>query len=277
MANIYLGDDGEGANFSTFSFNFLNEYQNYGYHFSSIGASNDSRNYAAFTGDKLIYRGTDGQILLDPTASGKDISAVVGGTIKSFHIVQDGVNVFNITGIRVSAKLLYDAITANDNEAIKDLLLAYDDTVNGTRYKDLLQGRAGNDVLKGLGGNDILEGGLGADQLFGGAGKDIFLYRTLSESTVDPKGQDTISDFNLSKKEGDLIGLSAIDANERKAGNQAFDFIGKQAFSGHAGELRYEKLASDTYVYADVNGDRIADFALHIDHAVSLSKGDFIL
>ncbi len=60
-------------------------------------------------------------------------------------------------------------------------------------------------------------------------------------------------------------------------GNQAFTFIGDDAFSGKAGELRYQKAASDTYVYADVNGDRKADFAIHFDDALSFSKGHFLL
>jgi hypothetical protein len=41
--------------------------------------------------------------------------------------------------------------------------------------------------------------------------------------------------------------------------------------------VRYVKGASDTYVYGDVNGDARADFAVHLDDAVSLSKGYFVL
>lgn len=31
------------------------------------------------------------------------------------------------------------------------------------------------------------------------------------------------------------------------------------------------------YVYADINGDKKADFAIHLDDAVTLSKGYFML
>jgi hypothetical protein len=41
--------------------------------------------------------------------------------------------------------------------------------------------------------------------------------------------------------------------------------------------LRYVKQASDTYVYGDTNGDRNADFAVHLDDAVTMSKGYFVL
>lgn len=61
------------------------------------------------------------------------------------------------------------------------------------------------------------------------------------------------------------------------SGNQAFTYLGTAAFTGAAGELRYIKHASDTYVYGDTNGDRKVDFAIHLDDAISLSKGYFVL
>ena len=88
-------------------------------------------------------------------------------------------------------------------------------------------------------------------------------------------GRDTIFDF--SGTGGDRIDLSAIDANTAASGNQAFNYIGNAAFTGKAGELRTVKSASDTYVYGDVNGDGKADFAVHLDDAISLHKGYFVL
>ena len=88
-------------------------------------------------------------------------------------------------------------------------------------------------------------------------------------------GRDTIFDF--SGTGGDRIDLSAIDANTAAFGDQAFTYLGTSAFTGKAGEVRYVKGASDTYVYGDVNGDAKADFAVHLDDAVSLSKGYFVL
>lgn len=276
MAKISFGDDGSGADISRFTFDFLQEFNSYAYRFSSIGAYNDNRNWVSFGGDKLIYKGTDGGILLDPTGQGKEMADIVGGAITSFSLVQDGVQIFNMRDLRVSASDLYDAVIAGQNERIKDILLSGNDTIDGTRYDDVLQGRGGNDVLNGYAANDKLEGGLGADILTGGAGRDTFIYRSITDSTLDKAGQDTITDFQATKS-GDKISLSAIDANVATSKNDAFHFIGTKAFSGHAGELRYQKTAADTYVYADVNGDKLADFALHLDGALTLDKGYFVL
>lgn len=88
-------------------------------------------------------------------------------------------------------------------------------------------------------------------------------------------GRDTIFDF--SGTGGDRIDLSAIDANASASGNQAFTYLGAAAFTGKAGEPRAVEQASDTYVHGDTNGDKKADFAIHLDDAISLSKGYFIL
>ncbi|MDQ0322139.1 Ca2+-binding RTX toxin-like protein [Pararhizobium capsulatum DSM 1112] len=283
MATIYLGDDGSGADFTSFNFSFLNEYTSYAYSFSGVSAYSDDNNRTYFQGDKLIYRGTGGEILLDPTAQGKDISAIVGGTIKGVVITQNGVNIVSVSGLKVSAEALYKAVTSNDNEAIKNILLSGDDVINGTRYADILEGRAGKDTLDGNGGRDTLKGGAGDDVLFGGAagdklhgqsGNDTFVYNSLKDSYgTSNSTRDTIYDFTRSDK----IDFSAIDANSKTTADESFSFLGTKAFTRKAGELRYEKKASDTYIYADVNGDKKADFSIHLDDAVSLQKGYFVL
>ncbi|MCV9963354.1 M10 family metallopeptidase C-terminal domain-containing protein [Pararhizobium sp. BT-229] len=140
---------------------------------------------------------------------------------------------------------------------------------------DTLIGYEGDDRLYGDAGDDTIYGGLGADGLVGGTGKDVFLYKTLSDSSVSSTGRDTIFDF--AGAEGDRIHLSTLDANTKLSGDQAFSFLGTGAFTGKAGELRYTKTASDTYVYADTNGDAVADFAIHLGDAVTLGKGYFVL
>ena len=146
---------------------------------------------------------------------------------------------------------------------------------SGGAGADRLAGNGGNDYLYGGSGNDKLTGGVGADDLWGGSGADTFIFKSIKETTVSGVGRDTIFDFSTRQK--DKIDLSAIDANTTKGGNQAFSFIGTKAFGGKAGELRYEKAKSDTYIHGDVNGDKIADFTIHLDDRVSLSKGYFIL
>ncbi|SOC35292.1 hemolysin type calcium-binding protein [Rhizobium subbaraonis] len=147
------------------------------------------------------------------------------------------------------------------------------DRFEGGGGKDLLSGGTGKDKLYGGGGNDTLYGGKGADALYGGKGKDVFVFKALSDSTVKSSGRDKIVDFSGE----DRINLKAIDADKKVSGNQSFDFIGNEKFHGEAGELRYGKKGGDTFVYADVNGDKKADFALQIDKLVDLDKGDFLL
>ena len=149
------------------------------------------------------------------------------------------------------------------------------DVITGNGGNDTLIGDKGNDVLKGGTGNDKLIGGLGADDLYGGTGADKFIFKVIAESTVASKGRDTIFDFKAS--EGDKIDLSLIDASTKSGGNQAFSFIGTDSFSKTAGELRVVKLKSDTYIYADVNGDGKSDFAIHLDDPITMDKGMFIL
>lgn len=149
------------------------------------------------------------------------------------------------------------------------------DRLNGANGNDTITGGAGNDVLTGGNHNDALTGGLGADDLFGNAARDIFVFRNINESTVATAGRDTIYDFSIAS--ADRVDLRSIDASTRAGGNQAFSFIGTAAFSKTAGELRYDKKASDTYVYGDVNGDGKADFAIHFDDPLTLKKDYFFL
>lgn len=111
------------------------------------------------------------------------------------------------------------------------------------------------------------------DWLAGGAGADSFVFAALADSTVALPGRDRIVGFSGP----DRIDLSGIDAVAAVAGNQAFGLIGSVAFSGKAGQLRTELRADGTHALGDVNGDRKADFAIHLDDRIVLDAGDFIL
>jgi chitinase len=157
----------------------------------------------------------------------------------------------------VQASLLSPA--ANTGDALGDTYFAIEN-LTGSKFADKLTGNTGN---------NLMTGGVGADQMTGGGGADKFVYASLSESTVASSGRDSIYDFTSN----DRLDLRLLDANTKVAGNQAFSFIGTAAFSGSAGQLRYDKAASDTYVYADVNGDKTADFSIRLDDAITISQG----
>ena len=108
------------------------------------------------------------------------------------------------------------------------------------------------------------------DMLIGGAGADRFVFKSVVEAGKGNAGDD-IRDF--SRAQGDKIDLSGIDAMTNKAGDQAFSFIGSKGFSGDAGELRYAK----GHLYGDVNGDKIADFDIHLVNSHALNGTHFIL
>ena len=87
--------------------------------------------------------------------------------------------------------------------------------------------------------------------------------------------RDVIADF--SREQDDKIELSAIDANQRLSGDQAFNFIGAKGFSGSAGELRYQHDNGVTLIFADTNGDQLTDFSVELAGQITLLGQDFLL
>lgn len=137
--------------------------------------------------------------------------------------------------------------------------LAGNDDIWGLKGDDKLYGGDGSDYLYGGNGNDQLTGGKGVDYLWGGAGKDHFIFAALNEMGKGNKA-DVIEDF----EKGDKIDLSG-------AGD--FTFIGKSAFNGVEGELRF----SNGVLYGDVDGDSKADFTIKVRDVNTLNDSDFIL
>lgn len=161
---------------------------------------------------------------------------------------------------------------------------AFIDTLIGDAGENSLKGNAGADRLFGGSGNDHIAGGDGADLILGQAGADImaggtgadrFIYSSISESGVPSTTRDWIRDFSVS--DGDRIDLSRIDANTAAAGNQAFTFIGSSNFSGVSGQLRSVVAGSNTLIYGDVDGDKVADFSILVSGTPAFTSAQFIL
>lgn len=143
------------------------------------------------------------------------------------------------------------------------------DRLHGENGRDKLYGEAGNDKLYGGAGDDWLRGGTGQDQLYGGSGSDTFYFSSVAEAGRGAKA-DRIADFNL---RDDFIDLSQIDADTTRRGNQEFELIGRRAFSGDAGELRF----SSGQLSGDVDGDGKLDFSVHVAGVTTLREIDLFL
>jgi Ca2+-binding RTX toxin-like protein len=132
------------------------------------------------------------------------------------------------------------------------------DTIGAGDGNDTLDGGSGNDRLSGAVGRDVLIGGAGSDALFGGFARDIFRFRSASDST--PTASDTINGFEAAgAKLVDRIDLSAIDANVQISGNQAFAFGGTTI-----GRVRVEASGSSSVVLANTDGDSAAEVRIVI-------------
>jgi Ca2+-binding RTX toxin-like protein len=143
------------------------------------------------------------------------------------------------------------------------------DVLNGKDGNDKLYGGNGGDNLHGDDGNDKLIGGKGQDLLEAGSGADTFIFEKLSDSVVGDK-RDVIGDFI--EAQNDKIDLSKIDAIDGGS-DDAFTFIGQDAFSHTAGELRFK----NGLLQADTDGDGKADFEVTVDHLNTMHNSDFIL
>jgi len=145
---------------------------------------------------------------------------------------------------------------------------------------DVITGNAGNNVLRGEGGADRLNGDAGTDRLEGGAGADIFVFGAAwhsSLATMRSDGEKFLPDILSDFVSGiDKIDLSGIDAIAGTAGDDAFTFIGTNAFTGQAGQLRYEVVGGQTHIFGDVDGDGRMDFHI-IANGTQILSTDFIL
>jgi Ca2+-binding RTX toxin-like protein len=183
-----------------------------------------------------------GDQTIELAAGGADTVSV---TLASWTLAAD---IENLTGTAATGQTLTGNAAGN--------------VITGAAGADTLYGLAGGDNLRGGGGADHLYGGAGNDKLIGGAGNDTFVF---TASDLAPKALDNITDF----APGDVIDLSAIDANSALSGNQAFALV--TAFSHTAGELQrtYDAATDRTRLDLDVNGDGVSDLGIYINGSVT--------
>jgi Ca2+-binding RTX toxin-like protein len=170
---------------------------------------------------------------------------------------------------KIISQVSIAALTAN----VENLTLGGGDAISGRGNElgnlifgngaaNTLSGFGGADRLFGNGGGDTLHGGADANQLWGGAGADAFRFTSLSQNAT-AAGRDSIRDFQAGVDTIDLTGLG-------------FSSLVNGAFAGVAGQLRVAT-GANTFVYGDVDGDRVADFYLLLTGVIPLALGDFDL
>ncbi|MCA1439341.1 hypothetical protein I6F07_03690 [Ensifer sp. IC4062] len=206
------------------------------------------------------------------------------GTVTSYIISTSEVKA-TATGFSIAATEIVSAASswsyADDRAIVARVLTGSDvfsggsgsDNFNGFAGNDKLSGNYGRDTLVGGRGNDVLHGGRDQDFLTGGSGADTFVYNSVKESRANYYERDIIYGFTSE----DRIDLSAIDSNNTTRTNNTFNFIGELEFTGRPGQLRYEKTPFGTEIYADINGDKVADMSIYLDTIMTLDKGFFVL
>lgn len=227
-------------------------------------------------GNDVLYGGAGNDIL-----AGGDQNDILQGGAGS-DILNGGRGLDFVSYAAATGAVTIDLVDASNNagDAAGDRIVLIenaigselDDTIAGGNVRNVLVGRGGNDVIDGRGGADVVNGGLGADVLTGGQGFDTFQYRNGLDSVV--RGADRITDF---ERRMDVVDLSRVDADTTVRGDQDFAFIGTAAFSGTAGELRYNRAGQNAAVIGDTDGDGRADFVIAFTGLTAFDADDFVL
>ena len=218
--------------------------------------------------DALV--GTNASDLIN---GGKGADSMKGGLGNDTYYVDNAGDTV-IENKSAGTDTVYSSISFILGPNVENLTLTGKATINGTGngLNNTLIGNSAANKLSGLAGNDIIFGGLGKDKLTGGLGKDTFDFNASLEIGKGAS-RDSITDF--SHGQHDRIDLSGIDANSKKAGNQAFTYLDSKAFDGKAGEIHFIK----GILSGDTNGDKVADFEMSITlvGGINLASQDFVL
>lgn len=249
-------------------------------------------NFIFGSGDEEVLYGYDGDDFFMPGPGNNNFDRMVGGRGSDNFFL--GGNDPDLYGIDYSIEGGPQGIAADltigqirdtygyfdvSNGVINIVGTSFADTFLGNRLDNIFDGRGGSDVMAGGAGADRLTGGAGADRLSGGTGADHFIFTAPTDFSSGAV-LDRISDFAVRVDDTDL---HLIDANSRIAGNQAFKFIGTQAFHHVAGELHarvvnpFNTANDKTIVEGDRNGDGLADFRFELTGLKALVGTDFVL
>lgn len=219
----------------------------------------------AIDGDKLVVAGA-----IDfEAAPYRQIEVIASdgfaGLTETFVIAVD-----NVAGNAVRGSDRAETIAPVRSPKAEQGPTAEEDRIKAGGGDDTIVAGGGDDIVFAGAGDDRIVGGSGRDWLAGNKGADVFVFKRLSDSAVDRP--DRIVGFKSG--EGDKIDLRGIDADLATAADDKFKFIGSGEFSYRARELRFD--AAQKLLQGDVDGDGVADFAIHLGVA-ALLKADLLL
>jgi Ca2+-binding RTX toxin-like protein len=166
-----------------------------------------------------------------------------------------------------------DTKAVNGGDATGDTISNFEN-VYGTGGRDMLVGDAGANEFAGFSGDDVLMGLGGRDTLTGGLGADRYRYTSVTDSGVGATERDLVQGF--SRSELDRIDLSAIDAKDGDANNDAFTFIGIGQFTA-AGQVRFTVDGGHTIIEANTSGTSGAEMQIEMNSFVNFQPNDFVL
>jgi Ca2+-binding RTX toxin-like protein len=241
--------DGDGGDDAIFGFGGADTLTGSTGHDSLYGGDGNDRLDGGTGNDELFGHAGD-----DKLKGGSGADHLDGGA---------GTDLANYSGSNAAVRIDLSVALASGGHATGDKLVgiecllgsSHDDKLSGDNASNWLGGGLGTDILKGNGGADTLqfhpyETGLGADA-------------------------DCILDF--SQAAGDKIQVSPLKSDGQWGALLHFAFIGDDAFSGEAGELRFEQSGSDTWISGDSDGDAVADFQIKCVGTIAFTANDFIL
>ena len=173
---------------------------------------------------------------------------LVGGT---------NADVFDLSGETFSSDFNFRLRVSSG--AGDDTIILPDVPAGGNASRSQIIAGDGNDTILGGSGNDLFQGLQGSDTITGGSGADVFFY---GSSSYSGGFSDIIMDFSQEDR---------LEFDTDFTNGFIPTFIGNNAFSNVAGEMRYFADNGQTFLELDIDGDGLADETL------TITNGEFAL
>lgn len=121
----------------------------------------------------------------------RDIFETIGGTLKSYTFLTNGVERFEFSSLNKSMYTILLMRSYDNLYQMHSYMLSGPDRLIGSPYADVLVAFGGQDLVLGNGGDDALYGGLRNDHLRGGDGRDLLDGEEGADLMVGGTGNDT--------------------------------------------------------------------------------------